>query len=231
MLKDKNIATAAAIATSKLAEDSGITSSHIGSSKVLAANVASSAVLDRHLSSKLRTGFIPLDLSKARRVGSSAAGVLWDSSAIAGGRLSVATVPQWQVISTLARAARLLWSSAATDLVQLPPIPTPPDWSTLSSATINVLACNTLSTGSTNDTAPKLNFKIYNSTGSSQAAVVLTVSSLGKSTQPAHYSTAIPATQLPSPNSFMTITLGCTSTADNIACYGAWIEYQRNSTA
>ena len=220
-IRDINIASNANIATTKLASDSGLTGSHI----------ASSAVLDRHLSVKLRTGVIPLDISLARVVGSTSAEAWANATAAVGtpgaGFLSSATSPVYTVNSTLARVGRLQFSSAAATLIQFPNIVIPPDLSTTSTVTVHAIGG---SAGST-DAGPLFNFHFYSNGGSSNAAVALTMSSAAASTVAHEVSTTVPAAYISSHPGVLTVMMGVTSTADVMYAHAMWLEYTRNSTA
>ena len=204
---------------------------HILSSNVTADEIASSVILDRHLSSRLRIGVLPLDLSAGRTVGSTAGESWANATAAAGsgpaGWLTSASTPSWGANSTLARVGRLQFSSALATLVQLPPVVIPPDLSTTSTVTVHVFGG---SAGST-DTAPTFNFHFYSNAGSSNALVAVTISSAAASTVAHEGSTTVPAAQISSHPGVLTVLVGVTSTADVLYAHAAWLEYTRNSTA
>lgn len=198
-----------------------IRSINVQSSGIEGSDIASTAIAARHLDVTMRRGFIPIDVTRARVV-SSTSGEGFSSVNL--GYVSSGTTPALDVVSTALRQQRLVFSSAATAVVQFPPVPVPPDWSSNSSATLNFLA-NSL--GST-DAGPSLNWTQYTSTGSSGAASTVTVSSAAKSTVPVAFSVNVAAAGYPN---VLTFTVSVTSTQDQIALYSPWLEYTRNSTA
>lgn len=220
MLKDKNFDSAAAIATSKIAEDGGITSSHIGSSKVLAANIASSVVLDRHLSANLRKGFIPLNLFNMRTRA--------DADIVATA-LSSATTPTLNVTSSVSGSSKpaclITWSTAVVTPIQFAPIVMPPDYSTVnSSMTLFVRMGRSAST----DAARNLNINFTAST-----AVFSTVTlALSSGTAPFSTSILLTAAGMPGYPGVLNVSMYPGPSSDeNVHFYGAWLEYTRNSTA
>lgn len=219
-IKNKNVDAAAAIATSKIAEDSGITSSHIGSSKVLAGNVASSAVLDRHLSANLRKGIIPIDIFTAREI---------VAAEMASAALSSGTTPTLNVLSSLGGSSKpcavLQWAGGNTDVLQFAPIPIPPDYSTVNSSMTLFLNCGR---GASTDSA-----RTWKAWFAASTAVLSTTSFTPSSdTDPFSTSVALTAGALPGYPGVLTLRLSPgASTSDTARLFGAWIEYTRNSTA
>lgn len=212
---NKNISSSAAIAWSKINASTAIAAGDIGSSQVL----------DRHLSGNLRTGWIPLDFSRARVVSSTSGEAFSSGNA---GYLSSATAPIYDVVSTAIRAQRTVWSSALATTIQFPNVVMPPDYSTAnSSASIHVLGN---SNGST-DAGPGFLFSIFASTGSSAAPIEVTMSSAAASTVAHEASTTIPVAQMVAHPGVMSVVMGVKSTADVLSAYSVWLEYKRNSTA
>ncbi len=182
-----------------------------------------------NLSQKLRTGFINLDMATARAVGSTA-GESWANATAAvgtpgGGVLSSATAPRLTAVSTAVRVMVLDWTSASLVPVQFSPIVLPPDFTSVSSATLNVLIGRAAAASS--DQAPAFNFTLYASTSASAAAISL--SALTASSAAALVTSAVISTvQIPNgyPN-VLTAVCAPLSSQDNLKLYGAWIEYVR----
>src|SRR3990167_9690881 len=116
-IRNINIAPNAAIATSKIAEDGGLTSSHMGTA--------------------MRTGFLPIQIGNSRILGSTSGEIWANGSVSAGGQMSSVTAPAWTQVSSLILAQRIVWASAATAQIMFPPVALPPDLTTASSASLN----------------------------------------------------------------------------------------------
>ena len=182
-----------------------------------------------NLSQKLRTGFIPLDFNTARAVGSTA-GESWANATAAvgtpgGGFLSSATAPRLTSLSTALRGMVLDCASGSAVQVQFSPVVLPPDFTSVSSASINVLAGRAAAASS--DTTPAFLFNFWTGLGSSGTGLRVELAGLASSapsTFSANLTTA--QVQVAYPNT-LAVTVNGVSSQDNLKLYGAWIEYVR----
>lgn len=181
-----------------------------------------------NLSPKMKIGFIPLDIADARLVGSTA-GESWANATAAvgtvgGGLLSSATVPSLTALSTALRVQTLLWSSAGTGVVQFPNVILPPDYSSLSAPTLNVLAGRVSAASS--DTAPTWLAEVYTGIGSSNLVTIpiTNITSSVATQYSAALSTTVIAVGYPG---VLTVNLHPGSSQDLNKLYAAWIEYTK----
>lgn len=184
-----------------------------------------------NLSPKMRTGFIPLDINAARIVGSTA-GETWANATGAAGTpiafLSSATSPVYQAISTAARAAVVQWTSAGTPQIQFPTVILPPDFSSLSAPTVNVISGRVSAASS--DTSPAWTVNVYAAGGSTVAALTMPITNITSSVA-TQYSVAMSTVQtggLGYPN-VLTVLLNPASSQDLNRLFGAWIEYTKTA--
>lgn len=176
-----------------------------------------------NLSPKMRTGFIPLDISLARIV--SASGGESFASSVAAGYISSASTPKLNALSTAVRVEQLQWSSGSAVQIQLPTVVLPPDFSSASAPTINLIAGRVSAASS--DTSPAWTINVYTSTSASAAPVSVPVTNITSSV-PTAYSAAISTVQMAVgyPN-VLTVLINPASSQDVPILYGAWLEYTR----
>ena len=176
----------------------------------------------------MRTGFIPLDIALARIVGSTA-GESWANATGAAGTpiafVSSATTPALTANTTALRVATLNWTSASAAQVQFSPIVLPPDFSSGSAPTFNILAGRAAAASS--DTSPSWTVNMYSGISASNAVslpVVNITSSVATQIAAAISTTLTGGIGYPG---VLTVLLNPVSCQDAPKLYGAWIEYTR----
>ena len=169
-----------------------------------------------------------IDISIGRVVGSTA-GESWANATAAvgtpgAGVLSSATAPRYTAISTAVRQAVVDWSSASVVPVQYS-VTLPPDYSSLSSGTLNIWAGRAAAASS--DTAPSWQVNFYGSTGSSQLSCVSVTAAPSVLTQ---YTLGVNSSANIGYTGVLTFTINTLTTADQAKLGGLWMTYTRVST-
>ncbi len=180
-------------------------------------------------SPKMRTGFINLDINTARLFGTTA-GESWANATAAvgtlgGGLLSSATVPSLTANTTALRVMTLNWSSAGTGLVQFSPVVLPPDFSSLSAPTLNVLSGRVSAASS--DTSPAWTINMLSGISATNAlSIPITNITSSVATQ---YSGAITTTLTGGIGypGVLTVLINPASSQDLNKLYACWIEYTK----
>lgn len=195
---------------------------------IRAKNIEPQVIHSSHFDPTLRNGFIPIDISIGRITGSTS-GESWANATAAvgtpgAGLLSSATAPQFTAISTAVRVPVLDWASAS--LVQVSySVTLPPDYSSLSSGTLNILAGREAAGSS--DTAPSWQVRWHGSTGSSHISCVSVTAASSVAT---HYTMGVNSSANIGYPGILTFLINPLSTADSNKLYGLWLTYTRNST-
>lgn len=181
-------------------------------------DLAAGAVTAAKLSTSLKTGFIPLDITSLREIASN------DIQALAahGGLLASDSDPALaRVNGATDKALRVVWdTSNDTDEVQFPPVPLPPDFDEGTDLTIHLLAAM----GGATDT-PTIDVQVFNGVGDTEMGGA---TGAVTGTTVTEYSVTIANANVAAEPGFLNIALvPGAHTNDALYLYAAWIEYTR----
>jgi len=103
------------------------------------------------LSTNLKTGFIPLDITSLREITSNDIGNVADGAAWgSGGILAQDSTPKLERINDATdKGLRVHWAATVVDEVQFPPIPIPPDFDNSRNMTVHLLVYKGTNTDTT----------------------------------------------------------------------------------
>lgn len=182
-------------------------------------DLAAGAVTAAKLSTTLKTGFIPLDITSLREIASN------DIQALAahGGLLTSDSDPALaRVNGATDKALRVVWDTAAdTDEVQFPPVAMPPDLDASTDLTIHLL----MAMGGATDT-PTVDVQVFDAVGDTEMGGA---TGAVTGTTVAEYSVTIANANVSGhPTGFLNIALvPGAHTNDALYLYAAWVEYTR----
>lgn len=179
----------------------------IGSGKVVASN----------LSTTLKTGFIPLDITALRIIAGDVIGNTTEGMLLDGN-----TAPSLQrVNSATDKALRVIWASSSSVECQFPPVPKPPDLNGAADASVHLLLAKDTNT----DNAVTVDVQVFDGVGDTECGAA--TAAIAAATL-AEYSATIALADLGDHPGFLNISLiPGTHTTDAIYLYAAWIEYVR----
>lgn len=187
------------------------------SGTVNSGDIATGAVTAAKLSTTLKTGFIPLDITSMREISSNAI----QNLAAHGGILAADSTPILQRVNGATdKAIRVLWEAGNSAEAQFAPVPKPPDLDASSDLTIHLLCAMEAA----NDT-PAIDAQVFDGIGDTEMG-----GSVGAitGTSITEYSVTIANANIAAAPGFLNISLvPGAHTTDDLYMYAAWIEYTR----
>lgn len=182
-----------------------------------ATQLATGAVTAIKLSSTLKTGFIPLDITTVKLINTNAIINTTEGSLPDGNTTPILE----RVNAATDKAIRLNFAANVVTEIQFPPIPKPPDLDAGADLTFHMM----LAKGSNTDNTAVLGVSIWDGVGDSNAGG--NTAALAASTL-AEYTVALAHANLAAAPGFLnfSVTPG-THANDAIYMYAAWLEYTR----
>jgi hypothetical protein len=169
------------------------------------------------LSTTLKTGFIPLDITSLRIIATNAIGNTTEGMLLDGN-----TAPSLaRVNGATDKALRVIWASSSSVEVQFPPVPKPPDLNGAANLTVHLLMQKDTNT----DNAVTVDVQVFDGIGDTECGAETAALSTATLTE---YSATVTASDLGDHPGFLNISLTPGAhTTDAIRLYAAWIEYER----
>ena len=188
----------------------------LGTGTVGVTNLAANAVTAPKLTATLATGYIPLDITKAREIVTNAI----PNAAAIGGLLASDTTPILERINAATdKKLRLRWAASNVDAITWD-FAYPPDLDDTADVIVNVLAAM----GGASDT-PTLAINYFEGVGDTNAGGN---SGAVTGTTVAKYTRTIAAANIGAyPNAASVEVVPAAHGTDTLLIYGAWIEYTR----
>lgn len=169
------------------------------------------------LTTTMRTGFIPLNITELRIIAGDVIGNTTEGMLLDGN-----TAPSLQRVNGATdKALRVIWASSSSVECQFPPVAKPPDLDGTALLSVHLM----LEKDTNTDTAVTIDIQIFDGVGDTEAGgatAALAAAAL------AEYSASIAAADLAEHPGFLNISLvPGAHTTDAIRLYAAWIEYTR----